>query len=506
MEDRVDENDVLINNAPFGLIENLNEETIFNDEVFNWLFAINNLGKREKQKIKLQEKAKQLQLITPFKNVLKQYEKQYLKEINKNNNRKNNILKPTHDEVAKRLLENEHIVIYENDLYVYDNGVYSRDKRNIERKIIEIVPDATSHYRDEVYKNLILESNEITLDRESQIVNFKNGLLNLKDKKLYKHTPEFFSINQLNTNYNPNVEIVQAIENVLDKLSTNIPERKQTILEMIGYSMTTSVKLQKAFILYGNTAQNGKSTLLDMITAMLGTENVGSVPFKEMNQNKFAASGIKDKILNSGKEMTDEFVIDISNFKMFVTGDELEIEEKFKARQKIKPYAKFIFSANELPKVADKTNGFYRRLQIIPLEYSFTNKDRKVFDFNKLVSEKAREYLAKISIEAYLNIKDTFSNNEESEKEVDKYRTETNSILSFINDEEYITTFFTASTKTRYADEVYSSYKKYCEANQCRPIGRNKFYKEIEKSLLINVSSYNHKKTYTFNESFYKNT
>ena len=149
--------------------------------------------------------------------------------------------------------------------------------------------------------------------------------------------------------------------------------------------MTTSVKLQKAFILYGSTARNGKSTLINIISELIGNENIGTVPFREISKNKFAGAGIKGKLLNVGSEMTDEFIEDVSNFKMYITGDEVEIEEKFKPRQKIKPYAKFIFSANELPTVADKTDGFYRRLQIIPLEYSFTDKDRKSFDFVSIV-------------------------------------------------------------------------------------------------------------------------
>ena len=46
--------------------------------------------------------------------------------------------------------------------------------------------------------------------------------------------------------------------------------------------------------------------------------------------------------------------------------------------------------------------------------------------------------------------------------------------------------------------------KQYCIDNQYRPIGRNKFYKEFEKSHLVsNINQYNHQKTYVFNMDFY---
>lgn len=495
------EQEILVNEPNFGKIEELTDETMFNDEIYYWLMAIDSAGKRQKQKRKLIKKATELGVKTDFCEFLKQCEKDFKRE--EKNIKQNMQLK--HNEVAEKILVENSIVLYENDLFIYKNGLYCREEMEIERKIIEVIPDATSHFRGEVCKNLKLklEPREM-FDRESGIINFKNGLFSVKEQKMYKHSPKFFSVNQINTNLNFDAPKVQAIDDVLNKLSSGIEKRKQTILEMIGYSMTTSIKLQKAFILYGSTARNGKSTLINIISELIGNKNIGTVPFREISKNKFAGAGIKGKLLNVGSEMTDEFIDDVSNFKMYITGDEVEIEEKFKPRQKIKPYAKFIFSANELPTVADKTDGFYRRLQIIPLEYSFTDKDAQNFNFEELISQKALEYLAKISLEAYLNIGETFSNHEESENEVNKYRTTGSSILSFINDEEYITSVINQGTKNRYANEIYCCYKNYCTENQYRPIGRNKFYKEFEKSKLVTVGEYCHRKIYTFNLEFYE--
>lgn len=500
MEKRT-EQEILINQPSFGEIEELTEETIFNDEIYYWLIAINSAGERQKQKRKLIKKADELGVKKDFGEFLKQCEKDFKREektINKN-------MQLKHNEVAEKILVENSIALYENDLFIYKNGFYSREEIEIERKIIEIIPDATSHFRVEVCKNLKLklEPKEM-FDREGGIINFKNGLFSIKEQKMYKHSPNFFSINQINTNLNFSAERVQAVDDVLNKLSSGIKGRKQTILEMIGYSMTTSVKLQKAFILYGNTARNGKSTLIDIIIHLLGDNNVGTVPFKEISKNKFAGAGIKGKLLNVGSEMTDEFIDDVSNFKMYITGDEVEIEEKFKPRQKIKPYAKFIFNANELPRVADKTDGFYRRLQIIPLEHSFTDKDAQNFNFNELISAKALEYLAKISLEAYLSMGETFSNCEESKKEVDKYKVNSNSVLTFINDEEYIYSIINKTSKVRNASEIYYLYRQYCTENQYKAVGMKKFYKEIEKSGLIEyVGNCNHQKTYTLNLNFY---
>ena len=466
-EGKLKDDDVLIEEPFFESIDKLNEETILNDEIFTeYIFCIESIGKREKEILKLQKKAKQLGVKSAFDDMLKEFKREYLKE---NKNQKNSI-KSKHNEIAEKLLENENIVLYENDLYIYNNGVYSIDKKSIDKKIIQMVPDVTSRFRTEVYQYLQLSpnTNSVNFDRESGIINFKNGLFNLKDKKLYKHSPKFFSINQISTNLNLQAPKIQVVDDVLNRLSCGIYERKQTLLEMIGYCMTTSVKLQKAFVLYGNKAGNGKNTLLNTINELIGRNNISSVSFKQLNTNRFASSIIKNKILNSGTEMPNDYIEDVSKIKEWITGDYTTIEEKGKQIEGIIPYAKFIFNANELPRTGDKTDGFYRRLQIIPLEYSFTSKDVSKFNFNELISREALEYLAKISVEAYLNMNENFTNYKESKREVDKYKIENDSILTFMEDKREIQSFFDG--RTRYTKEFYSYYENYCKANDFKRV------------------------------------
>ena len=485
-------------------IEKLDKRTILNKEIFEYILSIEEPADREKIILDLEEKAENLKILPNFKRALKSYEKKY-----KDSNNLKNLTKQTHDEIAKKILEQNQIAVYENNICIYEDGVYKNDEESIYKKVIELVPDANTYFRKEVYNYLLLITQKRKINRESGIINFKNGLYSIKNQKLYKHTPKFFSINQINTNLNLQAPKVQTIDNVLNKISCNKEERKRTILEMIGYSMTTSVRLQKAFILYGKTAGNGKSTLINIISELIGNENIGYVALEDLSNNKFATSGIKGKLLDVGSEMTKEYLKDISTFKKWITGDEDEIEEKFKPRQKIRPYAKFIFNANELPKVADKTDAFYRRLQIIPFEAKFTNTDNRNFNFDELITKEALEYLAKISLEAYLNIGDTFSNYEESEKEIDIYKVENNNILSYLNDKDNMLHYLETGTSTKYKKDVYVHYKQYCQDNEFKPTGRNTFYKEILKSGLVKEGAFKGYETFIFDKNYYlknKNT
>ena len=90
-----------------------------------------------------------------------------------------------------------------------------------------------------------------------------------------------------------------------------------------------------------------------------------------------------------------------------------------------------IFTANELPKVADTSNGYFRRLFIIPFEAVFTETEKSNFNFNELVTQQALEYLAAISLKEYIKAvrKNKFSNVEESQNIIESYKMDSNTVI-----------------------------------------------------------------------------
>ena len=65
-----------------------------------------------------------------------------------------------------------------------------------------------------------------------------------------------------------------------------------------------------------------------------------------------------------------------SIFKAVVSGEEIEADHKFKDPFKFRPVSKLIFAMNELPRVEDHSNGFFRRVVVIPFNRTF-NEDKR---------------------------------------------------------------------------------------------------------------------------------
>ena len=78
----------------------------------------------------------------------------------------------------------------------------------------------------------------------------KIGLYDIINQKLIEHSPLYFTTCQIHAEYKTDFNYNNNIANFLDDITCNNWERKQCLLQYIGYSMTYSTDLEKALILY----------------------------------------------------------------------------------------------------------------------------------------------------------------------------------------------------------------------------------------------------------------
>lgn len=392
-----------------------------------------------------------------------------------------------HVQIGNELTKRYFIKNFNGNLYIYNNGLYTDDLSILERAILKLNPNITKRTREEIFSYIKIIKSEENISASKDFINFKNCLYDIKKHQVLSHTPNIFTINQINAKY-CNHNIFNAdVEKFLNDITSNNPVKRKAILEIIGYSMTSSVDFQKAFVFYGKTAENGKSTLLEIILNLIGKENTCHVTIHELQKGKFYASEIRGKLLNTVAELPRTKLDSVELFKAIVTGDSLSVEEKYKSRYSITPYAKHIFTANELPKISDTSNGFYRRLNILEFDASFTDNQKRNFDISRLLNENALNYLAKISLEAYIELLDRrhFSNEVESEEIIRQYKNQNNSVNEYLYNSSYFEIFIHNNTMfTR--KSLYNNYLDYCATSGNKIIdGKIAFYEQIRDTKLF---------------------
>lgn len=130
----------------------------------------------------------------------------------------------------------------------------------------------------------------------------------------------------------------------------------------------------------GNSAANGKSTIIKVMKALFGVENIVSISLQDLVHNRFMAQKLDGKLLNLYADINSKEISDLGKFKLFVSGDLVTVERKRGHPYEIIPKTIHFFSTNTLLEIKEDNNAVYRRFAIIDFPVSF--EDRK--DLNLL--------------------------------------------------------------------------------------------------------------------------
>ena len=205
-------------------------------------------------------------------------------------------------------------------------------------------------------------------------ITFKNGTLDLAEGKFYNQFfKEDYSTVKVPWNYKEELknEKPLKLDNFLDLMLDQ--ETKQLIYELLGAIFMKKYLPKKFFLLYGS-GNNGKSTLLQLITALAGEGiNVSYISLASISdaENRFHRIELKDKLVNVCGEIPPNYVIDTDILKMLTGTDTITAERKGVDPVRFENYANIFMSCNKVPRFSDHTKGFKERFTIIPMQKDF---------------------------------------------------------------------------------------------------------------------------------------
>lgn len=387
------------------------------------------------------------------------------------------------DKFATYLKNNNHIVKINGQLHIYQNGIYENGYKIIEQTMIDLIPNLKKSQRREVLDYMELIAEEMT-PSDARYIAFNNGVYDLVNDELIPYSADFVITNRIPWNYVPGANSDLA-ERTLNKLACDDPDILSLLQECIGYCFFRRNELGKAFILTGDKS-NGKSTFLDVVKYILGDDNISALDLKELG-DRFSTSMMFNKLANIGDDIGDDFLqgSQVSIFKKIVTGNRIKAERKGQDPFEFNPYVKLLFSANDIPRMKDKTGAVLRRLVIIPFNATFSDKDA---DFDpyikyKLIEPESIEYLIRVGVEGLKRViaHNHFTQSEKVDREIREYEEENNPIAAFIVDQGV------EMIENQPTNEVYKRYQVFCADNALTPMSNIVFSKQVNKRLGLEV-------------------
>ena len=219
---------------------------------------------------------------------------------------------------GRRLIDELNLEYFNGNIYFYNStGVHSvvSDKEITSAIIKHINPELEPSICKKIIffvKNILYNDDIKKLNTD--VVNFKNCLFDLKTQTVIEHTPRIFTVNQLAIDYNPSLPFNGKVETYLDEVSNHRPLTRKALLQILGYLLTTKNNIQKIIIIYGPTASNGKSVLLKVFERTIGSNNVCHKSMEEFDKD-FGADGMEFKQLNISSELPQTRIKNISVLK-----------------------------------------------------------------------------------------------------------------------------------------------------------------------------------------------
>lgn len=378
------------------------------------------------------------------------------------------------DKFAKFLISNLHIIKINNQLHMYKDGVYVDGYTCIESQMIKYIPSLNRQKRSEVmaYIDISIEDNEKV--SPANFIAFKDGIYDMDNDVFIDDDPGIIITNKINHKYNPDAYSA-IVDTTMNKLACNDKSVRMLLEEVIGYCFYRRNELRKSFILIGDKA-NGKSTFLDMIKTLLGDENTSALDLKELG-DRFKTAELFGKLANIGDDIGDEFIANPAVFKKLCSGDRVNVERKGRDPFDFNNYSKLLFSANNIPRIKDKSGAVLDRLIIVPFDATFSKDDP---DFDpyikyKLRSNEAMEYLIQIGLRGLKRVLDNrgFTRSARVDAELKEYEESNNPVITFFKEIDE------SEILNEPTQKIYRRYTEFCIANNFTPLSKIEFSKKV---------------------------
>ena len=240
-------------------------------------------------------------------------------------------------------------------------------------------------------------------------------------------------------------------------------EDRTTMLECMSMVLVPQYNFEKAVMFIGNSAANGKSTIIKIMKALFGMENIVSISLQDMIYNRFMAQKLDGKLLNLYADINNKEISDLGKFKLFVSGDIVTVERKHGHPYEIIPKTIHFFSTNTLPEIKEDNNAVYRRFVIINFPISFENKkDLNLLDKLTSVEELEGIMCWLLRTAQRLAKKKQFTYPQEPNEVRMCWKMESNAVFELIEHSELIVK---KSDKEISRNKFYECYIKFCSKN-----------------------------------------
>ncbi len=346
---------------------------------------------------------------------------------------------------------------------------------------------------DRLKSSEAIQIKEDDLDPYSHLINFSNCVLDIRTGRELNHSPKYRFTSFINANYYTHRTEGKHFLQFIDQCAKGDKQKIMQIQELIGYTISNYTNAKKWFALIG-APHTGKSTILEVLTEIVGEDYTSNVPLHELS-GRFSLSDLFKKKLNVCGELNDNTLKNINTIKALTGNDRLRADIKYKSAINFINKAKIIMAGNAMPQLQtlDNTTAFTDRILFVVFNNTIPEGKRDYKLKEKLLSEK--DYIVQWAVEGLERL---ISNNfifTECRDSIE-FKTQYQNEMSNIND------FISVMCKIEpnndecrvHKRDLYTAYISFGRDNCQSILSKKDFFNEIKK-LPIKQSKFRYRKS-----------
>ncbi len=394
---------------------------------------------------------------------------------------------------AKELLENNHFVTLRDteEIFRYEDGIYTPDgQAYIKQKMqenFETKEEINSHLVHEVIGHVqrsTLKDRTIFEENNPHLV-LENCLFNVDTFQKEDFTPDYYALAKMPVKFEPERDYHNSlfwtfINEILD------PKDVIGVQEELGAILRKKYLTKKFSIYYGET-DTGKSTLLNVIQALIGQKNISNLSLQQIaSQERFYLASLFGKMLNCRDDMPKDIIRSAGPLKEVTGRSRITGEKKFQNPFEFVNHAYILVSCNELPPFSEDDLAVFNRIKLRAFKKRYgghTEPDRELEE--KLTQPDELSAILNWGLEGLDRLRQNGWNFSNGENEIvirELYKRKSDPLWGFCEDciEE------TGEDQDIIEkEELYNSFKAYCKSKELSDQGKDYFYKHIHDKVTV---------------------
>ncbi len=368
----------------------------------------------------------------------------------------------------------------------YSSSIGDMDKRESFIKCIKSYGTKTK--RDTLIKDSIdqMHVKSSVFDCSTNLFNCKNGTLELDTLLFREHRNTDMITKMSNVMYDEHARS-ELWETTFDQIMSSDADKATFLQKAFGYSLTGEAKEECLFILYGPTSRNGKSTIVNTISNVLGDYAANASPETIALSKKNSHGTSEDVARLKGiryltiSEPPENLELDSALLKDLTGRDKITARRLYENSIEFFPQFSIFINTNYLPQISDLLLFESDRIHVIPFNRKFTPMERNKELKSKLSADNVISgifnwLIAGLKLYRVEGLKQPDS----VRKATESYGIESDIISRFFEE-----CYIPDPTGQIKGSEVFDLFKKWCADSAIIPLGKHSFNKRLRHDKIM---------------------